>query len=684
MGNGDRGVVIALLVLLGACNGCAPPADPLPPSVLVLVLDGVRTDELSRTQTSDLTGVSGEAYAEETWSRLAVRGTVVRAALNQGVTITAPAHAALLTGRPETFANFPVETDRGPGLYRPELPTIFEAARVTLGLGEDDVVLLANTELLSPITASLAPGFGEGARYDLVIDPDRGEPANDDAPVFEALDALIDAGPPRLLVVNLHDADRAGHVGEGDAYIEGVLALDELLADFYERLRNAHPAYVESLLLVVTTDHGRHRHDEDDGWHSHGDSCTGCRELPMLLLGGTVPGLELEGPISQLDLAPTLAAHLGIPLPWAEGLPIVEAFEGTAQDGTPFEALDPTARTGTVSIVASAARTADQRWLDGRSARSEVRVDGAVVSTSGVYAAEAPALLDTAAGARVCFRELDLVEGAGFLPWRARCRAEADGAWVEMGFPDEEVGPFFRAALVERDGRTWGAWPNNPHAGTDVGAEGGVGLAIAAWDAETGWTDRVWARAIFPTDVALVATTRGLVAAVGTSLGDPDYRYTRRVRIVPVLVGESAVTVDEAVEVTLDGLLGPDTRVEHAALSAEGDIVSMALLGRSEAEVLVAIATSADGGRAWSAPVAVPEGGAPLPHLAPAWDGEFVVWGVLGDHGAALCRAGPGDSVPACVEIGSDRLQSFVVRDGVATVVRDDAVGAWGTGVVRW
>lgn len=674
-------MVIVLLALLTGCNGCAPEGEPLPPSVLLLILDGVRTDEFSRLEPSHLTGVSGEAFAQETWSRLATRGTVVREALNQGVTVTAPAHAALLIGRPETFANFPVDVERGPGLYRPEIPTIFEAARQSLGLGEDDVVFLANTELLSPITASLAPGFGAGARYDLVVDAERGEPANDDAPVFEALDALIDAGPPRLLVVNLHDADRAGHVGVGDAYANGVLALDELLADFYERLRNEHPDYVKSLLLVVTTDHGRHRHDEEDGWRSHGDSCRGCRELPMMLLGGAVPGLELDVPISQLDVAPTLAAHLEIPLPWAEGLPITEAF-----DADVFGDLDATTRTGTVSLVVSGESTADQRWLGGRAARSEVRVDDEVVSTPGVYAAEAPTLVEGSIGTRVCFREMDISEEAGLLPWTARCLArDGDHAWTEMGFPDEEVGPFFRAAMVERDGRTWVAWPNNPDSGKDIGDDSGVGLAIAAWDPTTGWVDRVWARAIFPTDVALVATTRGLVAAVGTSLGEPDYRYTRRVRVVPVLIGETMVTADEAaVDLTLDTLLGVEARVEHASLTAVGDTVSIVMLGRSITESIVAATSSGDGGRTWGSPVAMPHGGAPLPHLAPAWDGNFVVWGVQGDDGAALCRAVPGDAVAACVDIGSDRLQSFVVRDGVATVVRDEGVGAWSAGVLRW
>ena len=669
-------VHLVAFLLLAGCKGCAPEPEPLPPSVMVLILDGVRADELSRVETSALTGMSGEAYAAETWETLAVHATIVRAALNQGATTTAPAHAALVTGRPETFANFPVDAARGPGVYVPEHPTIFEAAREGLGLAEEDVVLLANTELLSPVTTSLAPGFGRGARYDLVVDPDRGEPANDDAPVFDALNALIDAHPPRLVVVNLHDADRAGHVGEGDAYAEGVLALDALLADFWTRLREEHPAYAESLLLVVTTDHGRHRYDddEDDDWHDHGDSCAGCRETPMFLLGRTRAGKELDVPVANLDLTATIAAYLGVDLPWAEGLPITEAFVDLAA----------TARSGEIGRVESGAHTASQRWLAERSTRSEVVVDGAVISTPGIYAAEAPTLLDGTGGMRTCFRELDLEPDAGFLPWRARCLAEAGDGWTDMGFPDEEVGPFFQAALVERDGRTWAAWPNNPHASTGAGEEGGVGLAIAAWAPATGWTDRTWARAIFPTDATLVATTRGLVAAVGTSLGDPDYRYTRRVRVVPVLISDTTVVPDTAVEVTLDALLGADGRVEHPALAADGDTVRLAVLGADATARIVAALTSEDGGRTWSIAVALPDGGIPVPWLAPVWDGADVVWGVAGDGDAALCRAAPGDSVARCVEAGSARVQSFTARDGRANFIRDGGIGAWEAAELSW
>jgi hypothetical protein len=76
-------VRLVAFLLLAGCKGCAPEPEPLLPSVMVLVLDGVRADELSRVETSALTGMSGEAYAAETWETLAVHATIVRAALNQ-------------------------------------------------------------------------------------------------------------------------------------------------------------------------------------------------------------------------------------------------------------------------------------------------------------------------------------------------------------------------------------------------------------------------------------------------------------------------------------------------------------------------------------------------------------------------------------------------------------------------
>ncbi|MDP2306294.1 MAG: alkaline phosphatase family protein [Pseudomonadota bacterium] len=675
MGRGAvRAAVVGVASALSACTGTEIDRAPHAPSVIVLVLDGVRSDEFTSASASDITGVTGEAYASRTWASVAPVATVVRTAYNTGITITAPAHAALVTGHVEPLANFPVDATLGPGLYRPLLPTIFEAARDQLGLPEEQVLLLANTELLQPIEHGLYPGLGLGAETVELFD-EEGHPSGEDAPVIDALLERFDTRLPRLAVVNLHDVDRAGHYGGGDAYIDGVSVVDEQVARLWDTLEAEYPGYTSTLLLIVVADHGRHDHDEDQGWHNHGDSCAGCRGLPLMVVGGgAAGGVILDEGVTALDLVPVIAAHLGITMPWAEGLPNPAVFPG----------FDGDVREGDVALAADGDLTAVQRWLDDPSRRSEVRVGDRVVSTAGVFAAEAPSVLAAEAGARVCFRELSLEPVDGLLPWVPRCLAETGGDWTEMGFPDPEVAPFFRAALAEREGVTWAAWPYNPRGAGEAGTGGRIGLAMAGWTPEAGWTDPVTAQAIFPTDPSIVVTDLGFVVAFGASFADPESRYTRHVRIVPVSLADGGFTLAAEVNITLAALLGEGARVEHPALAGEGERLRVAMVGITEAGASIAAATSADGGLTWSPAVGLPDGGAALPYLAPTWEGPEVVWGTLVDGSARLCRAAPGDTDARCVDVGSPRLQSFVVAEGAATVVRDAGSGAWETATVAW
>jgi hypothetical protein len=660
----------------GPDSGDSGPVDtgpaPLPHAALVIVVDGVRTDELSDTRPSDLTGVPGVEMAANLWATVAPEATTIRALLNTGVTITAPAHAALLVGRPETYANFAMDGTNGAGLYRPELPTLFEEARAQLALGEQDALLLTNTPLLEGLTASLYPEMGEGARWVEVAgaDGDAGPPATDTM-VLDALRAEIDAGPPRLVVVNLHDVDRAGHFGAEGEYPADVYAADAAVADLWTWIRTAHPDYAASLLFVVTADHGRHRPALEEAWRSHGDACDGCREVPLFVVGGgAAAGAELEGDYTQLDLTPTLAAWLGVTAPWAEGLPLDDALAG----------LDGVVRSGEIDLATSGSLVATQAWRADRAARSEVHAGGDVVSTPGVFGAEAPTVLAGATSDFASFREL--VDETDSRPWVPRCMTRTGtGAWASIGFPSAEVNPYWKAALAEHADRLWAAWPDNPNA---AGDDGSVGLAVASWTAE-GWSPTVLSTGYFPTDAALVGTVDVLVAAFTTSREDPYSRYTRFVRVVPLAVDEAgAATALPPTDFKLAELLGAGARVEHAALAADGDHVRVAMLGIADTVDIVAAATSANGGRTWSNPVALPEAGSPLLHLAPAWDGTDVVWGALVDGAAELCRARPGDAVADCIDLGSPRLQSFVVHDGVATVVRDAGAAEWETATVRW
>lgn len=664
-------VLLAVLPVLG-CNGC-PVKDSDDPCVLVLVVDGVRTTEFTSTSTSPLTGEAGEDWAPRTWATLAPDAASVRSALITGTTLTAPSHAQILTGRLEPYANFPV-FERDVGLYYPSHPTLFEEARHQLDLSGDGVVLVANTELLEGVTRSLYPGLSGGARYDLIQSAD-GLPSSDDTDMFEALEAILEDGPPRVLVANIHDIDRSAHFGPDEAYVDGITKVDRLIETFRDWLEDRHPIYAEHAMIVVTSDHGRHNTGEDEDWRSHGDACSGCREVPMFVLGGGARAGEIvEGSIIGLDLAPTLAAHLGIDLPFGEGLPLSTLVDG----------LDGSTRRGDVDVTASGELVATRRWLYDLDARSEVRVGADVLSTPGVFAAEAPSVLSGAAD-WACFREIDLTPGEPGWPWRPRClRRGDDEGWEDIGFATDDGGPQFRMSMIERGGGIWAAWPSNPHAIAELGSENDVGLAVAAWTPDGGWSGIAVLEAYFPTDLSLVATGSNAVAAFATNHGGNEARNSRRVWVAPITFSGGAPVADEVVEFTLAELLGEPARVERPVLGTVDDTLWLAMQGFDADGGRVAVASSEDGGASWSDVVALPTEGELLPNVSPAWDGDFCVWAALVDGDAALCRARPADAAAECVGVGSSRIDSFAVAGGVATVARDAGVADWEIASIVW
>ncbi len=653
-------------------NGVDTGPEPVwPASALIIVVDGVRTDEFSRTEPSDLTGDPGTELAAQVWATIAPHGTVIRTLLNTGVTITAPAHAAMLIGRAEPYANFPM--DDGVGTYRPVLPTLFEEATEQLALPEGQVVFMTNTALLEGLAHSLYPGAGDGAVWLDVPDPIEDGKGTTDAEVLDALQLRIQRDHPRLVVVNLHSVDRAGHYGEDGAYVTMVETVAQELAGFWNWLEREESSYADSLLLMITSDHGRHRPAGDDAWRNHGDSCSGCREVPFFLTGGGAEaGLELQGAYAHSDLMPTVAAHLGVTLPWAEGIPLSEAGNG-------FEGV---IRSGEYNITAGGNVRAVQVWLDDREARSEVRVDDILVSTPGTMGAEAPVVVSSAIGDLVCFRELQQVRGD--LPWVPRCLVRHDaGEWLDIGFPDPEVNPYWRAAAAVRNDTMWVAWADNSTGVADL-HKGAVGISLAAWSAAKGWGSVLRLPAYFPTDATIAAVEGGVVVAFGTNDEEPDSRYTRHIRIVQYGVAAGVAEAASVTDLTLPDVVGLDGRVEFPALQARPGRLDLAFTAISDDAIAIMATNSVDGGATWAEPTRLPLAGAPLPHLSSAWDGPNVVWAVLADEGAILCRADPKSDAADCIPVGSDRLQSFAVNDGVATVVRDAGTASWETATLPW
>lgn len=124
---------------------------------------------------------------------------------------------------------------------------------------------------------------------------------------------LVTEADPALLVVHLPDVDEAGHAygGGSPEYTQMAQRIDA------ELLRLVGALQDDRTLFVVAGDHGHIDAGGHGGWESV------VRQVPALFIG-QASSVERE-PISQTDIAPTIAAYLGIPVPaHAEGSALTE------------------------------------------------------------------------------------------------------------------------------------------------------------------------------------------------------------------------------------------------------------------------------------------------------------------------------------------------------------------------
>jgi Type I phosphodiesterase / nucleotide pyrophosphatase len=140
----------------------------------------------------------------------------------------------------------------------------------------------------------------------------------------------------RLVQVELYSLDDMGHRDGGASadYLRAALGIDQEIRRLAESLDE------RGVTLVVTSDHG---HTDRGG---HGGDEPVVLHVPLVLAGAGIKGAS-TGHAEQIDLAPTLATLLGIPIPAAsEGRPLVEVL-----------ALEPAA-------AAAVTGTADRRRAD--------------------------------------------------------------------------------------------------------------------------------------------------------------------------------------------------------------------------------------------------------------------------------------------------------------------------------
>lgn len=158
---------------------------------------------------------------------------------------------------------------------------------------------------------AIIPSPTEVATYDL-------KPQMSAPEVTKVFVKRIEQGIDDLMILNFANADMVGHTGSLPAAIAAVEAVDQGVGQVVEAIRRRGGA------LVVTADHGNAEQmidPETGGPHTAHTTY----DVPAILVDDRLKGKRLREGGRLADLAPTLLALLGIPVPAPmTGLPLFD------------------------------------------------------------------------------------------------------------------------------------------------------------------------------------------------------------------------------------------------------------------------------------------------------------------------------------------------------------------------
>lgn len=306
----------------------SPPACPMSPdrdpftteNIIILVIDGLRYQDAFDPETAGrMPNINGP---------LRTQGTFLTNFYNMGMTITSPAHAAMLSGTRMPVRNNQPERDNIMMNY----PSIFEyyiKHLVEQGVPLEEArmrtcQIYGKRVECATMAASLHPQYGNLYRSNIEF-PDPADATHQDIRSFNALMDILDTDHPRLMLINLAQVDEQGHLGTWGSYEYSFRKADEIVDAIWRRIQS-DPFYRDKTTLMVLTDHGRND-DAHGAYRHHGCPCKGCRHSFLLVLGPDTPAGVTTGTFHTLvDLSPTVGAILGFDPVYSEGRFITDAF----------------------------------------------------------------------------------------------------------------------------------------------------------------------------------------------------------------------------------------------------------------------------------------------------------------------------------------------------------------------
>src|SRR5690625_554 len=278
------------------------------PKALLVGWDGVRDDTARRLAPPALTEL---AEGGRWWSTTLPDVTIAP-------TVTAVGWSTILTGVwPDEHGVMGNEEELNRLHRYPEMLTTAYCERPTLN------TYGAASALIFGTTFGPGPLFGPGVRTVDWVDR-RGYPGKfteTDPVIQEAAERQLSTGDPDLAFVYLGETDQIAHAsGVGEEYERAITRQDMRLSRLVDSLRSRPGFADEEWLVMVTTDHGH----LDEGGHGGGS----WQERQSFIVAGvlgaggetgaggpTGSGGVWADEAENIDIAPTVLAHLGIPVP---------------------------------------------------------------------------------------------------------------------------------------------------------------------------------------------------------------------------------------------------------------------------------------------------------------------------------------------------------------------------------
>lgn len=288
----------AMALLAGAIGLSAAGLVAQTPKVLIIGIDGVRTDVLADIATPHIDAL----VADGAWSMTA-RTTIP--------TISGPAWSSMLIGAwPDRHNVFNNNFSGNRYDEYPDFLTRIESVRPELStfVAADWLPLVAED--------SGGPLFGDAVDERFVVNGYDVGWAEADSAVTEAGVAALRDGDPDALFVYLGNPDETSHVNGsiGIEYREAIALADQHVGLLVDAIRNRATVGDEDWLILLSTDHGR----RPNGGHGGRSEA----ELTSFFIAhgpSAVPG-KIEGTPRVLDIAVTALDHLGIEIDPAWGL----------------------------------------------------------------------------------------------------------------------------------------------------------------------------------------------------------------------------------------------------------------------------------------------------------------------------------------------------------------------------